>query len=173
MPILIYYISQVIAQERCNTFISKMWRFIFSKIFSILRNILPWHSKKKIVHILFYVFRTKLNKAVNIFCRLPKGIRNVQMIPGFSTRLGWERGWKSCMANWKGWRSENVNAIKLNCKVVKKWQPPHFYINSPFSGLSPPLSSRKFRTRPCDSIFGRSYPLQLWYQCLCKSLCNI
>ena len=63
----------------------------FSKIFSILRNTLPWHSKK-IVHLLFCVFQTKLNKAVNIFCRLPQWIRNVQMIPGFSTRLGFERG---------------------------------------------------------------------------------
>ena len=35
------------------------------------------------------------------------------MIPGFSTRVGWERGWKSCMANSKDWRSENVNAIEL------------------------------------------------------------
>ena len=42
------------------------------------------------------------------------------------------------------------------------WQPPphHFYINLPFSGLSP-LSSKKFRTTPSDSIFGRSYPLHL------------
>ena len=76
-------------------------------------------------------------KAVNIFCRLPEWIRNVQMIPGFSTRLGWERGWKSCMANSKDWRSENVNMIELNCKVVKK------------SGNFVP---------PSDSIFGRSYP---------------
>ena len=38
----------------------------------------------------------------------------------------------------------------LNCKVIKKWQLPHFYINTPppLSGLSP----------PSDSIFGRSYP---------------
>ena len=62
----------------------------FSKIFSILRNTLPWHSKK-IVHILFCVFQTKLNKAVNIFCRLPEWIRNVQMIPGFSTIKTWMR----------------------------------------------------------------------------------
>ena len=36
-------------------------------------------------------------EVVNIFCRPPEWIRNVQMIPGFSTR--WECGWKSCMAN--------------------------------------------------------------------------
>ena len=40
------------------------------------------------------------------------------MIPGFSKRLGWKRGLKSCMANSKEERSENVNAIELNCKVV-------------------------------------------------------
>ena len=34
---------------------------------------------------------------------------------------------------------------------------PHFYINPPFSGLSS-LSKKKFRTLPCDSIFGRFYP---------------
>ena len=37
--------------------------------FSILRNILPRHSKK-IVHLRFCVFQTKSNKAVNNFCRL-------------------------------------------------------------------------------------------------------
>ena len=46
------------------------------------------------------------------------------MIPGFSTRRGWERGWKSYMANSKDWRSKNVNAIKLNCNVVKKVATP-------------------------------------------------
>ena len=79
----------------------------------------------------------------------------------FSTRLGWKRGWKSCMADSKDWRSENVNAIKLNCKIVKKFATPlHFCINPPppFSGLSP-LSTKKFRIPPSsDTIFGRSYP---------------
>ena len=84
-------------------------------------------------------------EAVNIFCRPPEWIRNVQMIPGFSTRLGWEHGWKSCMANSKDWRSENVNMIELNCKAVKKVATPHFYINPPFLGLSP-LSSKNRRT---------------------------
>ena len=67
---------------------------IFSKTFSIWRNILPLHSKR-IVHFLFCVFQTKLKKAVNIFCRLPEWIRNMQMIPGFTTGLGWQRRWKS------------------------------------------------------------------------------
>ena len=61
--------------------------FLFSKTFSILRNISPWHSKR-IVHLLFCGLQTKLNKVVNILCRLPEWIKNVQMIPGFSTRLG-------------------------------------------------------------------------------------
>ena len=66
----------------------------------------------------------------------------------FSTKLEWEHGWKSCIANSKDWRSENVNAIELNCKVVKKLQP------------SPPLlSSKKFCIpQPSDSIFGTSSP---------------
>ena len=54
------------------------------------RNILPWHSKK-IVHLLFCVFQTKLNKAVNFFCRLPEWIRNAQMILGFSAIKTWMR----------------------------------------------------------------------------------
>ena len=46
----------------------------------------------------------------------------------------------------------------LNCKVIKKWQPPPPISTStpPFSGLSP-LFSKKFRTPPpSDSIFRRS-----------------
>ena len=45
---------------------------------------LAWELKK-ILHYLFCVFQTKLNKAVDIFCRLSELIRNVQMIRGFST----------------------------------------------------------------------------------------
>ena len=41
---------------------------------------------KKIVHLLFCVLQTKLNKAFNIFCRLLEWIRNVQVIPGFSAK---------------------------------------------------------------------------------------
>ena len=35
--------------------------------------------------------------------------------------------------------------MQLNCKVIKKWQPPYFYINPLFSGLFP-LSSKIFGT---------------------------
>ena len=48
-------------------------------------------ARKKIVHFLFCVLQTKLNKAVNIFCRLPEWTRNVQMIPCFSTLKTWMR----------------------------------------------------------------------------------
>ena len=41
---------------------------------------------------------------------------------------------------WKDWRSENVNVIELNCKVVKKVATPHFYINPPFQVYSPFLA---------------------------------
>ena len=46
---------------------------------------------QKIVHLLFCVFQTKLDKAVNIFCRPPEWIRKVKMIPGFSTIKSWIR----------------------------------------------------------------------------------
>ena len=51
----------------------------------------------------------------------------------FSTKLGWERGRKSCIANSKDWRSENVNAIELNCKVVKKLQSPPSFLAKNFA----------------------------------------
>ena len=59
------------------------------------------------------------------------------MIPGFSTSLGWKSKWKYYMANSKEWRSNNVNVIELNCKVVKKWQPPSQFLHEP--PLPPPL----------------------------------
>ena len=62
------------------------------------------------------------------------------------------------MTNSKDWRSKNVNAIELNCKVVKTVVIPfHFYINPSFSGLSP-LSSKTLHTPSSDSIFERYYP---------------
>ena len=38
---------------------------------------------KKSVHVLFCVFQTDLNKAVNIFWTPSESIKNVQMIQGF------------------------------------------------------------------------------------------
>ena len=46
---------------------------------------------KKIVHVLFYVFQTNLNKAVNILCKLSEWIRNIQMIEYFNTKKTWMR----------------------------------------------------------------------------------
>ena len=99
---------------------------------------------KKVVHLLFCVFQTKLNKAVSIFCRILEWIRNVQMTLGFGTRLWWEHEWYSCMANSKDWRSKKVNVVELNCKVVKKVATPHFYINPPLFKFIPPFSQKKF-----------------------------
>ena len=65
-------------------------------------------------------------------------------MPGFGTRLGWERGRKSCMDNSNDWRSKNVNVIELNCKVVKK--------------VAKALSSKNVCTPASDPISGRSYP---------------
>ena len=47
--------------------------------------------------------------------------------------------------------------MQLNCKVIKKWQSPHFYINPPFLELFP-VSSKIFGTFPKWLNFGRSYP---------------
>ena len=44
---------------------------------------LPWYLKE-IVRVLFCVFQTNQNKAVNILCTLSEWIRNVQMIQYFS-----------------------------------------------------------------------------------------
>ena len=84
------------------------------------------------------------------------------MIPGFSTRLGWERGWRSCTAhNSKDWRSENVNVIELNCKVVKKFVTPSISTANPPFQVYPHFLAKIFLppSPPSNSIFGRSYPL--------------
>ena len=54
--------------------------------------------------------------------------------------------------------------MQLNCKVIKKVAtpppPPHFYINTPFSRLSP-LSSKIFGTPPKSRNFWKVLPLPL------------
>ena len=51
--------------------------------------------------------------------------------------------------------------MQLNCKVIKKWQPPHFYINPHSFQAYPPLVAKFLvpppHPHPSDSIFGRSY----------------
>ena len=44
-----------------------------------------------------------------------------------------------------------------NCKVLRKWETCHFFINPIFSGLFL-LSNKRFGTPPNDLIFWRSYP---------------
>ena len=82
MAILFYYISEVTAQYKCETFFLKNvqknnkavhLRLVLTYLFKILFNTkkhLAW-ALKKIVHLFFCVFQTKLKKAVNIFCTLP------------------------------------------------------------------------------------------------------
>ena len=53
-----------------------------------------------------------------------------------------------------------VNVIELNCKIIKKWQPPILHQPSTlFSGLLPFLA--KSPPPLSDSIFGRSDSLPL------------
>ena len=46
---------------------------------------------KKIAHAFFCVFQTNLNKAVNIFWKLPEWFRNTQMIRCYNTIKTWMR----------------------------------------------------------------------------------
>ena len=99
MSILFCYISQPIGQSKFDIFISKMWRKIIKAVH--LRLLFTYNNenlfsiKKQLalvlVHVLFCVFQTNLNKAVNIFCTPSEWIRNIQMIQCFSTikNLAW------------------------------------------------------------------------------------
>ena len=126
-------------------------------------------SSKKFVHLLFCVFQTKLNKAVKIFRRLPEWIKNVLMIPGFSTRLGWEGGWKSCMANSKDWRSKNVNAIELNWSYLcqsEYWiyypQTIHRCLWNLLTCFSFSITSFPWKTRQVSSANRSKFDLTAW-----------
>ena len=44
---------------------------------------------KKSIHVLFCVFQTNLNRAVNSLCKLSEWIRNIQMMQCFSTVKTW------------------------------------------------------------------------------------
>ena len=46
---------------------------------------------KKFARVLFYVFQTNLNKAVDILCKLSEWIRNIKMIEYFNTKKTWMR----------------------------------------------------------------------------------
>ena len=79
-----------------------LFTYLHQNLFNI-RNILPW-CLKKITHVVFCVFQTDINKAVNILCTLPEWIRKMQMIQCFSTM-------KTCMTNSKAekWKSNKGN----------------------------------------------------------------
>ena len=56
--------------------------------FSILTNILPWYLKK-FVRVLFCVFQTNSNKAVDILSKLSEWIKNIQMMQFFNAIKTW------------------------------------------------------------------------------------
>ena len=73
----------------CFSIVNLMFGCLLFKIFNMsemrrLKNVI-------FIQIIFLLFQTKLNKAVNIFGRPPEWIRNLQMIPGFSTVKTWVR----------------------------------------------------------------------------------
>ena len=104
MPILFCYISQVINQWKFDTFISKhgennrlehllkasmLFIYFHPNLFNVRKHLAL--VLKKIVHVVVYIFQTSLNKAVNISCKLPEWIRNIQMKQCFSTIKTWLR----------------------------------------------------------------------------------
>ena len=67
LMLILLYISQVIGQQKFDHFKNVMKKAI--KQFSLRRqNIVPWYLK--FVHVLFCVFQTNLNKALNLLCKL-------------------------------------------------------------------------------------------------------
>ena len=102
MPILFCYLSQVIGELKFDTFVSKMWkknnkarhvRSFFTYLHQNLFNIKKHLDLvlKKICRCIFLCIPNYFNKAVNIFCKRPEWIRNMQMIQCFSTIETWMR----------------------------------------------------------------------------------
>ena len=92
---------------------------------------MPWFSKK-CVHVIFYVFQTNVNKAVDILCKLSEWIRNTQMIEYFNTE---KKDLDENLALLTQ-KTENQNVVKetLLPPFIHQPRPP------PFSGLSPFLA---------------------------------
>ena len=61
--------------------------YLYQNLFNIKKNLALVLTK--IVYVVFCVFSTNLNEAVNIFCTLPEWIRKIQMIQCFSTIKTW------------------------------------------------------------------------------------
>ena len=66
-----------------------LFTYLYQNIFNIKKHLAL--VLKKIVNVLFCVFQTNLNKAVNIFCTLPEWIRNKKMIQYFRAINTWMR----------------------------------------------------------------------------------
>ena len=88
MKILHLYLKHV---EKNN--MAEYLRLLFTYLHQNLCNIKKQLTLvlKKICPLLFWVFQTNLNNAVNIFCTPPEWIRNIQMIQFFSTIKTWMR----------------------------------------------------------------------------------
>ena len=76
---------------------------IFTKMLSMLRNILPWYSKR-FVYVIFCVLQTNLNKADSIFCTLSEWIGNIQSLLNCVGCVGtWVRGYVGDMSQKFAW----------------------------------------------------------------------
>ena len=130
MSILFCYISQPIGQKKFHIFISKMWRKIVKAVH--LRLLFTYNNenlfsiKKQLalvlVHVLFCVFQTNLNKAVNIFCTPSEWIRNIQMIQCFSTikNLAWLTQKSEELKRNSGFPLCNYSLIALSSQAMFK-----------------------------------------------------
>ena len=130
MSILFCYISQPIGQKEFHIFISKMWRKIVKAVH--LRLLFTYNNenlfsiKKQLalvlVHVLFCVFQTNLNKAVNIFCTPSEWIRNIQMIQCFSTikNLAWLTQKSEELKRNSGFPLCNYSLIALSSQAMFK-----------------------------------------------------
>ena len=118
--------------------------YLHQNLFNIKKHLALVH--KKIVHILFCVFQTNLNKAVNIFCTLSESYSKCTIDAKFQCNKD---------------LNENLAQLTQKTKELKhsnkKVAILPFLHQPPFSGLSP-LSSKNFGTLPSDSIFRRSNP---------------
>ena len=141
------------------------------------KNILPWHSKR-IVHSLFCVFQTKLNKAVNIFCRLPEWIRNLQwyqvllqdldenvdgnLNKDLDENLAWLTQKNEDLKSNNGnltFTSHTVNVTELNIKIIKKVAtPPFLHQPPPPFQVYPPFLAKNFVPSPKWLNFSKVLP---------------
>ena len=101
MPIFFYYISQVVAQK------------------PILRNILPWYSKK-VIHLLFSVFQTNL-----IFLQTTRMDQKCTNDTNFQYNLAW------LSENTKDLKSNKGNLTSLHKQFIPPFQQKNSYAPPP------------------------------------------